>query len=518
MMRELRDVLKEGFAAHSGALAELGGVDSLTARAVASTRRRRTWRAVATGGVSVAAVTALTVAAVAVGTSGGGTSPAYQWAVDDPNSLGSCSSFIPANGAVLPDGLYEGRAYVDPAAGFVVAVKPDGTVTRVQPGPDGNYRFDFGDGHPVDLMVAAPYPTVSDYLTNGIGGGDIWVDADPVGWGWTVEPLAPAPEGVDVTSLYATFAMTFGFSGQGYDPQAVPEGAIAEVVAHYADGRDIAGALVRDLPAPGRDEIDFTGLEFVALRVTLADGKTWEIRADYDSANIPALPCQPTPPSGALTSSTPAGVAPASGGTGVSAAPDGGEQMVYGDPLSGPESAVFQCGAPLPADLQDTADVQARLAKGDVSLDDYDLFNVGDDGLVVEGTGPVWTVATASLTAVPRVPGWSSSGTGQGDEQMLGHVTFVEVVLLRDGVVVAAASEPVEDWTAGGVGGSASTSLGIDNSTSTEAFRNAYNGIGGLLESCDAASSDFSGNQLAVIYGFGPDIDHVTYGWTLVAD
>src|ERR1035437_3910085 len=108
MMRELRDVLKEGFAAHSGVLAELGIVDALTARAVASARRRRTWRAMATGGVSVAAVTALAVAAVAVGTSGGGTSPAMPGVVDDPNSLGSCSSFIPANGAVLPDGMYGG--------------------------------------------------------------------------------------------------------------------------------------------------------------------------------------------------------------------------------------------------------------------------------------------------------------------------------------------------------------------------------------------------------------------------
>jgi hypothetical protein len=516
MMRELRDVLKEGFAAHSGALAELGIVDALTARAVASARRRRTWRAMATGGVSVAAVTALAVAAVAVGTSGGGTSPAMPGVVDDPNSLGSCSSFIPANGAVLPDGMYEGRAYVDPAAGFVVAVMPDGTVTRVQPGPNGDYSFDFGHGAQA-LMVGAGYPLVVDYVGNGAG-GDVWVDSNPVGWGWTAEPLAPAPEGVDVTSLYATFAMTFGFVGQGYDPGAIPEGAIAEVVARYADGREVSGALVRDLPAPGRDEIDFTGLQSVALRVTLADGKTWEIRADYDQASIPALPCQPTPPSGALTSSTPAGVAPASEGTGVSEAPDGGEQVDYGDPLSGPESAVFQCGVPLPADLQDTADVQARLAKGDVSLDDYDLFNVGDDGLVVEGTGPAWTVATASLTAVPKVPGWSSSGIGQGDEQMLEHVTFVEVVALRDGVLVAAASEPVEDWTAGGVGGSTSTSLGIDEANSTEGFWNAFNGIHGLLEPCGATSGALTGTQLAVIYGFGPDIGHVTYGWTLVAD
>lgn len=508
-MRDLDEVLRGSFNAHAGEINRAGGVGSgLLERSVRDVRRKRAWRAGATGAAASIAAIAIVSVAVAAGGGGGAVAPATSGTVDPPNSpvfenltsLGACASFIPANGAVLPDGMYVGRAYVDPAAGFVVAVLPDGTVTRVQPGPDGDYPFDFGT-FAQPLMLGAPYPTVMDFLGNA-GGGDIWVDSNPVGWGWTAEPLAPAPVGVNVTSLYATFARTLGFPGQGYDPNAVPDGAIAEVVAFYADGHEASGALVRDMTGPTPEELDFTGLDAVALRVTLADGQVWEIRADYDPAGIPDLPCQPIPPSRA---DAPESVEP-------EPAP-----AVYADPLSGPESAIFQCDAPLPADLEGVGDVTAHLASGDVQLTEWDLFDVGDEGVVVEGSAPVWTVPTANLDWA-YIPGWSSSGAGGTEDQMVGRVTYMEVAAVRDGVIVAAASEPAEGWTSGGVGGLFSTSLGVDNATSTEGFVYAFNGARSLLEPCGATSGDLADTQLVVLYGFGTDIDNATYGWTAVAD
>ena len=527
-MRDFDEMLHGSFDAHAGEIDRAGGAgERLAVRSVRDVRRKRAWRAGATG--VVAATAAVGVVATALAFSGGGggvpaaspsltgegseTSP---WYVTDPYSLGPCTSFIPANGALLPDGMYVGRTYVDPAAGFVVAVTPDGTVTRVQPGPDGDYPVDFGYG-PQSQMMAAGYPLVIDYMNNG-GGGDIWVDADAATWDWTMEPMTDAPAGVNVKGLFAVFTMSLGFNGgEGYSPSAIPDGAVAEVVAVYADGHEVSGALVRDLPAPSYEEdLELTDLAAVAMRVTLADGQVWEMRANYTPESSPVLPCQPTPPSAAELPDSALPGEPSA--IGASAAPEANDEQPMGDPLAGPESAVFQCGMPLPADLEDTADLYAKFATGDVTLGDSDLFNVGVDGLVVEATAPLWDVDQDSLTKL-RVPGWQSWGAGAGVGPFLGHVSLVEIVALQNGVIVATAGEPITDWTAGGVGGMTTSYRVTDSKARTQGFVSAYNGVHGLLQPCAGAMSDaVGGAQLAVIYGFGPDVDHMTYGWTLVTE
>lgn len=305
-MRELREVLKGSFDSHADALGNAASSwDGLAERSVRDTRNRRAWRAGAASTVAAAAVVGIVATAVAVAGGGDALNPAQRLVMDDPDSLGECTAYIPANGAVLLDGMYAGRSYVDPEAGFVVAVMPDGTVTRVQSGPNGDYPFDFGYG-PTELIpggnqTADMGPLVIDHMSDGSAAGGEWEDAEPVGWGWTAEPLAPTPAGVNVRSLYATFAMSFGFVGLGFEPSAVPESAVAEAVAIYADGHEVSEALVQDMPAPSTEEIELTGLTAMALRVTLADGQVWEIRANYDPSGIPDLPCQPTPPSAATS-------------------------------------------------------------------------------------------------------------------------------------------------------------------------------------------------------------------------
>ncbi len=533
-MRDFDEMLQGSFDAHAGEIDRSGGVgDGLKVRAVRDVRSKRAWRAGATGAVASAAVVGVVATAFAF-SGGAGVAPAatpsstataseaVPWYVSDLSSLGPCTSYVPANGALLPDGMYKGRAYVDPAAGFVVAVTPDGTVTRVQPGPDGDYPFDFGDG-PSSQMFPTEYPVVIDYINNS-GGGGIWVDADAATWDWTMEPVTDAPAGVNVKGLFAVLTMSLGFGGgEGYSPNAVPDGASAAVVAIYADGREVSGTLVRDQPAPSSEEdIDLNGLSAVAMRVTLADGQVWEIRADYTPDAAPVLPCQPTPPSRTDTPAVGASSAPAVNDPSVSEGPVASEEQAMGAALSGPESAVFQCGMPLPADLQDAADVQAKVARGDVSLGDPDgfpdIFDVGDDGLVVEAEVPLWDVDQDHLTKLP-IPGWQSWGLGRASGQFLGHLSLVEVVAVQDGMIVAAAREPVEDWTAGGVGGSTTSYGDTDSVARTQGFTSAYNGIHGLLQPCTGVAPDaLGGAQLAVVYGFGPDVDHMTYGWTLVTN
>ncbi len=521
-MRDLREVLKGSFESHANALGDAASSwDRLAERSTRDTRNRRAWRAGAASSVAAAAVVGIVATAIAVnggGDGGDALNPAQRLVMGDPNSLGECTAYIPANGAVLPDGWYLGRAYVDSASDFVVAVTPDGTATRVQPDPNGDYSFDFGGVRPTRLWSSdypeGMAPTVGDYVRN-TGGGDIWVDANPVGWDWSVEPLSPAPDGVDVDSMYATFAMALGFGGQGYVPSDIPAGAVAEAVAIYADGHEVAGALVRDAPFPHDDDIDVTDLIAIALRVTLADGEVWEIRADYTPENVPDLPCQPTPPSGPFEwpSQEPA----AASEPGASQGPATDESLATGGPLAGPESEVFQCAAALPAEREDAGDVTARRASGIVELDGPDVFDVGDEGVVIEAGFPLWEIDIDSLDEAPRSAGWQTTGSSQGDGPFYGNVGFTEVVALRDGVIVAAAATPVEDWTAGGVGG-AMLAYRNTGDPLTGGFISAINGIDGLLEPCgDATAGDLEDAQLAVLYGFGPDVADMSYGWTLVA-
>ena len=531
-MREFDEVLRGSFDAHAGEIGRAGGLGSgLAARTVRDVRRKRAWRAGATGAVAASAVVGIVATAMAY-TGGGPARPAQpavqSQATADPYSLGPCTAYIPANGALIPGGGYEGRAYVDAAAGFVVAVTPDGTVTRVQPGPDGDYPFDFGNGlrslMPWGDQAADMPPLVIEHMSDGTAGGDTWVGANQVGWDWTLETVADPPAGVDANSLYATLANTFGFGGAGFAPSAIPADAAAAVVAVYADGHEERYTLEMDMPAPTGSQIDHKGLKAVAMRVTLADGQVWEIRADYTPENVPNLPCQPTPPSKTQTTApapataAPATEAPATGTPGPSAGPGINDTPVLGAALSGPESTVFQCGAPLPANLEGTAGVRARRAAGNVSIGQSDLFNLGDDGLIVEGAMPMWRESMDSNITQPSFPGWFAQSGGEADGSIRGNVGLIEIVALKDGVIVGAAEQPVMDWAATGSGTAASVSLGFDASTSTKTFLNAYNGVQGLLVPCGDAAGDLAGAQLAVIYGYGPDSDNIGYGWTSVTN
>jgi hypothetical protein len=377
-------------------------------------------------------------------------------------------------------------------------------------------------------MLRTNYPVVIDFMSDGTGGGGVWVDADPVGWEWTLEPIEAAPAGVNSKSLSSVLPIALGFAGSGYEPSSVPDGAVAEVVAVYADGHEVTHSLVAGGPGPSGDEIDHAGLEAVALRVTLADGHVWEIRADYTPENVPDLPCQPTPPSGAQSTSTATATStPAQTPTAAAEVPSGDTSappadegsVTLGDPLSGPEATAFQCGAPLRTELEGTADLSAQRATGNVSIGQSDLFKLGDDGVVVEGKMPLWMVSMSSDIAQPLFPGWFAQAGGKADGSIRGNVGLVEIVALKDGLIVAVAAQPVMNSPAAGPGNAASVELGFDSSTSTEGFLNAYNGIHGLLVPCAGVASDaLDGAQLAVVYGFGPDADHMTYGWTSMTD
>lgn len=512
-MGDLSEMLRDGYAAHERALGVSAGT-GLAGRAVRDVRTRRAWRAGATGAVAAVSVGAVAAGAWAWG--GEPQQPASSPAVmTDLTSLGECAAYMPANPDVMPDS-YAGRAYVDAASGFVVAVTRDGLVTRVLPDDEGNYVAQL-DAHSVtalDPALSLPFPVIMDFSDSG-GGGAEWVDAGLQSYRWTKVDTGEAPAGVNVQSLWRTVALSLGVGGEGYAPSAVPAGARTDFFATYTDGTEDTGLMIKDHPTPNPDEeLDLDRLSAIGLRVTLADGATWELRFAYTPENVPELPCQPTPPSGAAaTPEPPAPSADALDGTGVSQAPEPGTAEVR--PLEGPESRVFTCGAPLPADLEDSTSATASRVVGTVRFD-VDEIDLGADGLLIETTAGMWPVSQEVLTEASAMAGWQGYGQSVEGEDLTGGVRYEQIVALRDGLIVGYASEPIDDWTANGVGELFSTS-GARNGV--EEVLSGYNGIGSLMVPCDAASGDdLAGTSLALLYGSGPTLDDVAFAWTAVQE
>ncbi len=520
-MGDLSEMLKDGYAAHERALGASAGA-GLTGRAVRDVRTRRAWRAGATG--AVAAVSVGAVAAGAWGVGGAGLFGASGGPASGGLEVGACSAYVPANPDVLPPS-YEGRAYVDLAAGFVMAVDKDGTAHRVTVDANGLYMHDYGNGSEVIATVEDdPRPA---YVTDRFGSwgfGVTWTGAELTGYDWTAVPRAEAPRGVYGDLLWTVLMGTTVNAGYDYDPDMVPIGAVTQFVATYDDGSEYAATLTETWrapvlePAAGRGAewaLTPDGLDSVALRVTLVDGTEWEMRFEYTPENVPDLPCQVTPPSGGGQQDV-ADPAPSEGAeydTGVSEGPAPWTAAMR--PLDGPESRVFACGAPLPADLEDSTSATAKREPG-IALSEADTQVALPDRLTIKSSGGAWPVTMDALREVNGIPGWFTFGEGATGMDLVGGIRYEQVVAVRDGVVVGYANEPQGEplqsdasyyegmhWTDG----------------DTHGVSSEYTRIDDLMVPCDASSAaDLAGTSLALLYGSGPTLDDVAYAWTAVQE
>lgn len=439
MMRELRDVLNEGFGAHAAALAEVGIVDALTASAVASARRRRTWRAAATGGVSVAAVSALAFAVMAFPRSGDQQplGPAF---FSSPSLVPGAPAWCDLSTYPLPSleawgpARYEGRVYANYETGEYVFVGVDGSRTALEPSADGTVEGTV-DGRKIHVPGTGPDSfdpvemgwslMVFDETAAGGGGTALTNGTDPrLGYEWTTVADQPVPAEINLARLAEVHTTSLDFGGTGLEPAVAGADAVVETVARYADGTEELSRIHRG--EPGASVKDFAGLVSVSTRVTLPSGELYELTSTYDPSMTYAAACLGQEPSSAPTAAEDTDAA--------------AEPFHYGPYLTGPESALFQCGAALPDGIE-AKGADIRFLTG--------LQYDPEVGIEVDfGNGGYALHTINHLFADPQVftmpfPGWGGTSGSEGiDAAMIGAVTYDALVGVDGGdQIVARQSE-----------------------------------------------------------------------------
>jgi hypothetical protein len=515
MMRELRDVLNEGFAAHSGALAEAGIVDALTARAVASARRRRTWRAVAVSGVSVAAVSALAVAAMAWPGRGGqvpvgqssAVAPAVVSLAAGAPAWCDLSTYPLPNLEAWGPARFLGRIYANYKTGEYVYVGRDGAHTVLEPSANGTVSGTV-DGRTVDVPGTGPGGPdgaklgwslmMFDDTATGGGGGDL----PTLGYEWTTVAEQPVPAAINLPLLAEVHTASLGFGGTGLGPEVAGADAVVETVARYADGTEEVSRIHRG--GPGADIKDYAGLVSVSTRVTLPSGQVYEITSTYDPSMTYAAACMGQ---GTASAAPPTSQPIPTAGTGTA------DAFHYGPYLTGPESAVFRCGAALPDGLE-AKDTSVEFFTGSHYDPEIGIeADFGDGGYAVHTVDHLFASPEATT---PSFPGWGGqSGTKGIDPAVVGAVTYDALVWV-DGEdrIVARQSEqdPALDKSRlEGNGNSGSVSYG--NVSNGMQLRTWWTGpISETAVACDGVDQTTVDAATAVIiHGYGHDDAAMTW-------
>ncbi|MDN4475377.1 hypothetical protein QQX09_05840 [Demequina sp. SYSU T00192] len=298
-MREMNDVLRDGFEAHASALGAAGVDPGLGSGAARAAHRRRTRRAIGSGLGAAAVVGAVGVAAFAVGGDPAAPPAAVPAATSDAADCAALP-YVAPNAAALGDAPYAFRAYVDLRADAVhpgvVVVLPDGTWSRLEPDAEGRYLYAL-DGQvyivswPREETGLDDMAMVVDHSTDGSAGGGDWDGVNPVvaDYAWTVDIPADVPDGIDTALLSSTLRTGIGLGGLGYLGTSVPAGATTEAVVTTASGTTTTPMGEGSAMPPAADD---TAVESVALRVSgLPGGGTFSIVAHHDLAGILDVAC-----------------------------------------------------------------------------------------------------------------------------------------------------------------------------------------------------------------------------------
>lgn len=515
MMRELRDVLNEGFDAHAAALAEVGIVDALTASAVASARRRRTWHAAATGGVSVAAVSALAFAVMAFPRSGDQQplGPAF---FSSPSLVPGAPAWCDLSTYPLPSleawgpARYEGRVYANYETGEYVFVGVDGSHTALEPSADGTVEGTV-DGRKIHVQGTGPdsfdpvemgWPLmVFDETATGGGGTGLTNGADPrLGYEWTTVADQPVPAEISLVRLAEVHTLSLGFGGSGLEPEVAGADAVVETVARYADGTEEVSRLHRG--ESGASINDYTGLVSVSTRVSLPSGEVYELTSTYDPSMTYAAACL--------------GQEPASAPTAAEDTDPATEPFHYGPYLTGPESALFQCGVPLPEGLA-SQDTDVTFVTGlqydpEIGIE----VDFGDGGYSVLTVDHIFDSPEVST---PSFPGWGGTASSQGiNPTVVGAVTFDAVVWV-DGADTIVARQSEEDPALGsprleGSGDSGMVYYGsaADGTQGRTWWTGPIKGTAIACDGVDQVAVDAAAP--VIIHGYGHD--HATMTWEAI--
>jgi hypothetical protein len=492
-------VMREGFDARFRAITEAGGVPRKRTRSVLhAIRRRRAVRARTATGVSVLAAGALAVGAInllpakGVAPMGFPTPPAGAPAWCDLNTYPAVN---PEALGALP---YDGRIYANFVNNVFVYVAPDGSSQVLQPDANGGVSVVAPDGRSTIYGPdeASGWSLMeSDYSQGGAGSQDLGNSGDPgLAYEWTTTVPDTIPPSVDVAGLSGILSVSIGLLGTGFSPTVVPDGAIVETVFRWNDGHERA---VKVLPGRGGARLaDYSGLASVSVRVSnLAGGDTFEIASTYDATKTWAAACLAGAP------------VPASARPIVTTPP-----APY---LEGPESAVFRCLAPLPAEAEGALPATAALDSGVLATEENAIPpDFGPRGVLVTSSHEVSVLGTFFD---PQSPGWEPAWSRTSKSSpMTGALTYHALAWVdADGVIVGREVKTADPDGVQGIDGDVESWGSIRDGRQTMTFTRGYVDTRGVpCDGVDPAAIDSA--SLVWLEGAGPDVDHMTWSWTRV--
>lgn len=298
-MRELHDVLNEGYASHSQAIDVRALEARVAARATKTARHRRAWRtagAGAAGGVAVATVGLAAFAApVHLRVSPAGSNPPG-WCDLSTHPTPNVEAFGPAR--------YLGRLYIDYDTGRAVWAGVDGVHEEVEPDSNGTITLELPGTEVVkDLRgAAAELPArqvAEDVFGNGTSAGSAYLE-DPegphLGYEWTTVAPDSAPPSINVPMLAELHLAGIGLGGTALTPEIAGPDAVVEQVVTWTDGSTRTERIA--LEGMGSSLPYFNGVASVATKVSLPDGTTYTISSAYEPSKTFAAACGRVPGTG----------------------------------------------------------------------------------------------------------------------------------------------------------------------------------------------------------------------------
>lgn len=497
-MNGFDEFVHENFDAHLMVVTEAGGVPRKRARSVVSAiRRRRAVRAGAATGMSMLAVGALAVGAMALRPAT--EAPSMGFPAPPPGSPSWCdlNTYPQVNPDALGASSYDGRVYADYVRSLFVYVARDGSHHILKPDANGDIATVPSDGA-ARFFVPFDIPDLTrvawDISPRSGWGGD-YLDGlhdQHLLYEWTTTVPETVPAGVDVAELSQVLVSSLGFGGTGFRSSAVPKGAVVETIFRWAGGHvrtvkvlpDSFGGMLRD----------YAGIASVSVRVSnLPDGGTFEITSTYDPTKTWAAAC-----TAGVPKPTPTETAP-----------------VATPYLEGPESEVFQCLAPLPAEAEDAIGTQIEFGAGVRVHPEIGTVDFGPRGVVLTSSVEIYDINPDALE--PTAPGWTPDwGSTERGGQIRGALHFAAFAWVgSDDVIIGReVSTPDPDGlvllggTTGLIGGA---------SVGQHQFSYVAGYVDTLGVPCDGVDPGaLASASLVWIEGYGQDSDHMTWSWTRV--
>ncbi|WP_084124685.1 hypothetical protein [Demequina sp. NBRC 110054] len=495
-MSDLGDMIRGAGDAHAAALGARGD-DAGTMRVVASIRRRRVFRASATGLVAAAAVGALGMTAMAA--LGPEESVPAAPTGDGVNAWCDLDDYPVPNVDAVPYYGLEGRLYADFTTETYMLRTLDGELHQLEQVEGGALLDPVTEYDYSELMeIYGPDGVVEWGLDRMVfdvttqGGLNYVEDPTDLYYEWTTVVPDEAPEEITLYMLAQVHQYPIVHTGYGVDATMVGEEDLVEQIVTRTDGTEETTRILFGEPT-GEIE-DTTDLASVTTRVTSPEGEVTEIVSTYDASQTYEAKC------GENTSEWQNEMAAQDAEASASAEPE--REVAY---LDGPEAEVFACREPLDPDLE--AETVWEERRSGIYYDEEQAMQIdyGDGATVV-----ALPQRSEEFEDYEQYDGYTSKGWGgaygydpETGEPTTGYLDYLlEVFVDEDGAIVGYSDPWSDDDTFNVWGG------GLSAPTQVHVFDSAER-----IACGDTTDEEIAVATPVLLTGYGASVETMEWAW-----